>query len=43
MGGGNAVGGGARSGAGALERGGGGIMGWIGTGLGLDWFVWLID
>lgn len=42
MGGGNAVGGGARSGAGALE--GGGVMGWIGTGLGLDWdWIGLVD
>lgn len=39
MGGGNAVGGGGRSGAGALE--GWGVMGWIGTGL--VWLVWLID
>lgn len=41
MGGGNAVGGGGRSGAGALERERGGFMGWIGTGL--VWLVWLID
>lgn len=41
MGGGHAVGGGARSGAGALEREG--VMGWIG--LDWDWFglVGLVD
>lgn len=43
MGGGHAVGGGGRSGAGALEGWGGYGLDWDWIGTGLDWLVWLID
>lgn len=43
MGGGHAVGGGGRSGAGALEGWGGYGLDWDWIGTGLVWLDWLID